>query len=686
MRKIILNSVLGVALVCVMNPSFAAVFGALANFDVVNDTNSVAHGFEIEIDDIKQTEITSIFGSADRWPNMERYGAPTVTEMSSATAPRTGTKVVISYQSALNAGVWVAGTPSGTLPVTPNDSCWPYGAPSYGPNYPCDHFGVSTSVSTPNVKYRWLVESTPGSTSLIPVESTVPNPVWTVTPQPPILGVPQPPVVHVVIVAPEPNVFEFGEPRWVKVTATGTVKDIAVEDLVAENPIIQQAETQVQIEWQLIQVDLNSPGSGQIDLTGVALDPGAAGVVYRFEFYKYTGARDPSTNEALPLTSDTPVQPDPADLGDFIVAQNAGVNFNGNIPAAPPLPAAIADDFNNDGTSDILLRNVVTGQNKIWLMKNGAIASASMLPTNALTFEVAAILDGDKDGDADILWYDSVQGKLIFWKMQNGVRQANSFLGNTTAKLIGLGDFNGDGSTDILLKMSTGAIKVWTIQNMALVSATNIGTPSSTFQVVDTGDFNGDGIDDIVMQNTSGLVRIWQLNSSAQVASVIDVGTISTVYKLKKSGDTDNDGDDDLIFRDDSTGQTVVWEMQNGARVSVNNLPVPNPSMQLATVTDFNQDGAVDLLFRDTTPGDATDGDTVVWLMQKNTVQSSSKLGNNSVDFKLQAAADYDGDGDNDILYRNSVTGQALIWNMQNGARVGNYNLGNISTDWQMRF
>ena len=324
-----------IASVMLVAPAAASVFGPLANFDVVNDTGTTAHGFEIDIDGITPSQITSLFGDSSRWPGMERYGSPVV-----STTP-TGVRIV--YQATYSNGSWSAGTPSGTLPVSPSDSCWPYGAPNYGPNYPCDHFGVSTTVNTPNTTYSWLVETSPGSSSLTPVLATVPNPVWTVGPAPVINNVPQPPPVNVLIVAPQPLAYEFGEPRWVKVTATGTTQDIAVEDLMAENAILKKAQTQVQIEWQLLQVDAGNPGSGQIDLTGVALDPGATGVVYRFEFYKYTGQRDPLTNEALPgPNGDTPgsIGPSPGDLGAFIVAQNAGINFDGNIPPAPPLPIA----------------------------------------------------------------------------------------------------------------------------------------------------------------------------------------------------------------------------------------------------------------------------------------------------------------------------------------------------------
>ena len=326
----------------------ATTFGPLANFDVVNDTGKVAHGFEIEIRDIHKTNITSIFGDATRWPNMERYGVPTVTEFTDVT----GFGVRIRYQDISKS------TPSGTLPVSPNDSCWPLGAAAYGPNYPCDHFGVSTNVNTPNVKYSWLVEPTPGDTNVILETATVPNPNWTVVvpapiPQPPINNVPQPPiqpppVVNVVVRAPEPVEIiagepQFGIPRWVKATATGVGYNVAVEDLVAENKVIQDAEKNVQVEWQLLQTDPGNQAAGQIDLSGIAPDPGYKSIVYRFEYYKYTGPVNAIDNQAQPVadTYGAPNSPPANELGDFVVANNVAVNFDGVAPPAPPLPGAV---------------------------------------------------------------------------------------------------------------------------------------------------------------------------------------------------------------------------------------------------------------------------------------------------------------------------------------------------------
>jgi len=239
----------------------------------------------------------------------------------------------------------------------PVDSCWPLGDTNYNTTtYPCDHFGVSTSRVATLVEYNWLFESSPGT--LVRVVSNVPAPLWTIIPQAqlqpaPVNGVvqapiPQPDVVAVKIRAPEVDAYhpEFGEPRWVKVTATGAAVRMEVGDLVQNNQVIKDAKEQVQVEWQLIQTDAGNPAAGNVDLSGVKLDNNVQSVVYTFEYWEYTGAVDPETGEAKPRTSDTPIAPDPLDKGNFKVIQMAAVNLDGAI-APPPAPAPIAPLIDN---------------------------------------------------------------------------------------------------------------------------------------------------------------------------------------------------------------------------------------------------------------------------------------------------------------------------------------------------
>ena len=341
------------ALMAISLSAFATTFGPVENFDVVNDTGTPAHGFHIRLHGIQDTDISSLFGAANRWPGMVRYNPPTAVNGSDAN----GVYVDVIYQAAYDSvnKTWSAGTPSGTLPVAPTDSCWPGGTPLFGPNYPCDHYGVSSYKAATSVEYLWMLETpTPGV--LTDTVSNVPTPVWTVTPavmaaaqpgKPAIIVAPAVVVVHVAA-PPKPVPFEFGEPKWVKVTATGAGYNVAVEDLVAGNAVIKKANTNVQIEWQRLQTDTGNPAAGSIDFSGVAPDPGYKSVVYRFEFYEYTGAFDPATHEAITGPDTSGAATPPATVGKFLVAQMAGVNLDGQvpqavIPVAPTLTNSLTD-------------------------------------------------------------------------------------------------------------------------------------------------------------------------------------------------------------------------------------------------------------------------------------------------------------------------------------------------------
>lgn len=91
MKKASLSAMaVAVSMALAPGASSAGVIGFLGNFDVINDTGSTAHGFEIELEGLHSYEITDTFGGAGRgFPSgrgfdpltsVQRYGAPTITE------------------------------------------------------------------------------------------------------------------------------------------------------------------------------------------------------------------------------------------------------------------------------------------------------------------------------------------------------------------------------------------------------------------------------------------------------------------------------------------------------------------------------------------------------------------------------------------------------------------------------
>jgi len=345
MRTASLFATSALALMSLSPSSHASVIGFLGNFDVINDTGTTAHGFEIELEGIHSNEVTDVFGGPGRgFPtgrgfdpltSAVRYGPPDITEYSNGTT--FGTK--ITYHGLFINGSWDYGTPSGSF-ITPGDNCWSGGGVGYSAATPCDHFGVGTVGNPTKTTYSWLLEtSTPGILTNGIV--TLPAPTWTVEPSP-IVGAP--PVVAAQVVAPDPieefidSEPQFGDAIWVKVFTTELEDPIDLEELIGGNAKVEQAVTE--IEWQLLQKDPGNPNSGILESGyGVPVGPNAASILRRYEFFKYGGEYDPETHEALPEGGDS--NPEGNDLGIYLGAQNAAANLVDGPIAPVPLPSSV---------------------------------------------------------------------------------------------------------------------------------------------------------------------------------------------------------------------------------------------------------------------------------------------------------------------------------------------------------
>ena len=67
-----------------------------------------------------------------------------------------------------------------------------------------------------------------------------------------------------------------------------------------------------------------------------------------------------------------------------------------------------------------------------------------------------------------------------------------------------VGDFNGDGTSDVLwVNPTTNETDVWTLNNGHWAASTTIGSHPAGYQVVGVDDFNKDGTDDVVWYNPS---------------------------------------------------------------------------------------------------------------------------------------------------------------------------------------
>src|SRR5204862_245063 len=142
--------------------------------------------------------------------------------------------------------------------------------------------------------------------------------------------------------------------------------------------------------------------------------------------------------------------------------------------------------------------------------------------------EAPPTADFDADGHADILWTTSSGGVAISMMMNATSIPGATIIHNTVIQnsavpgwsIAGVGDFNGDGHSDILWTTASGGVAIWIMNGATIIGNTVIqksAVPGWSIAGVD--DFNGDGRSDILWTTASGGVAIWFMNGGSIVGN-----------------------------------------------------------------------------------------------------------------------------------------------------------------------
>jgi len=276
------------------------------------------------------------------------------------------------------------------------------------------------------------------------------------------------------------------------------------------------------------------------------------------------------------------------------------------------LPANTQNDINGDHRSDFIVRDSQSG----WLTDylgaaNGSVAGNSANVSIQLPLDWKVVGTGDYNGDGrDDMLLRSDAGWLTDWLgtatggfTNNGANTSLFFAQEW--KVVGTADINGDGKADMILRRDDGWLTDW-IGN-ANGSFFNNGETctlyfSPDWKVVSTGDFNGDGYSDLLLRRDDGWVTNWLgtaggafTNNGANTALFF-----TTDWKIIGTGDVNGDGKDDLILRRDD-GWITDWLGTSAGSFTNNGTNTAlflTTDWKISSIADFNGDGREDLLLR----------------------------------------------------------------------------------------
>lgn len=154
---------------------------------------------------------------------------------------------------------------------------------------------------------------------------------------------------------------------------------------------------------------------------------------------------------------------------------------------------------------------------------------------------------------------------------------------NTSWKIRGVADVDGDGKADIIWQHDAGWLAVWLMNGYTATATLALSVPRITdpnWVIAGAGDVNSDGKADLVWQNqANGMLGIWLMNG----ATVIDQRSLSTFtpdlnWKIHGVGDVSGDGVADLLWQNEATGALGVWYLNVNSVIGQWSLTIQNLS------------------------------------------------------------------------------------------------------------
>ena len=218
-----------------------------------------------------------------------------------------------------------------------------------------------------------------------------------------------------------------------------------------------------------------------------------------------------------------------------------------------------------------------------------------------------------------------------------------------------VGDLNGDGKADVLLRNTTGSWYYHAMDGRRQIDAASgvVDLPTDiAYRLMALADFDGDGDDDVLLRHAD--TNRWHYYPM-DGRNIEDGGgevplTRNADWRFLGAGDLNNDGRDDVLLRHAKSNRWYYYPL-NGRRVIAGRgqaALTASRSWRFKAIADLNGDGHDDVIVRN------VDGRWYYYPMSGRRPVAGRGFANLSAntDWRFAAAGDLDGDGNDDVLLR----------------------------------
>lgn len=271
--------------------------------------------------------------------------------------------------------------------------------------------------------------------------------------------------------------------------------------------------------------------------------------------------------------------------------------------------------------------NTVRGDQGYYAVKTRPVFMLRGEPTEGAVFDANVVVHEDLDGAVALKWDKDDSGIGEDHDRFNFSAGGNSF-GTDTHDEMAVGDFDGDGRSDVFLATGTA----WFVSRGGVEPWQFLHPSTKRLRELALADMNHDGVTDVVWRAPDGALGYLPFGAGAVVpltTSPVPVGDL-------RFGDFDGDGKTD-IFRREPSGQWMIWSGATASWTAAQHSALPLAALRFG---EFDGTRGTDVVASLSDGWKVASGARVGWApLNRRLVRS----------FDEAVVGDFDGDGRSDL-------------------------------------